>query len=435
MASHRGPYSFQTTDDGRLVARASGGGLASGLGPVLAESSGSWVAMAVTSEDRRAARGESCEVPSDASAEVSLNLVDVDEKLHSTFYTIACTETLWFLFHDLSPATMSSASWEAYKTVNSAMADAVHKTHGDTILLEDFHFLLVAKFLRDIGDTRPIAYFHHTPWPPLERWCQFAFADEVAAALDACSSIGFHASAWANNFLDAAPRLADRVVVTPIPPDVSSLAKTAAAADEWKNKLRAEASGRKILLRVDRIDPTKNLIRGFKAFGALLEREPALTDSVWFAAMGYPSRGNVGRYANYQSDCRAAVQSVHDKFGDEVLTWFESDDPKRSAAGMAIADAILVNPVCDGLNLVALECPSISEKGCAVALSTTAGAYQWIKDDVFGLDPLDIDSTASAVYASLQSRDTAARTAQIKKFATSRTASDWVKERLAVANR
>ncbi len=222
------------------------------------------------------------------------------------------------------------------------------------------------------------------------------------------------------------------------PDDIRATA-TSAACDEQYRRLDDALDGRRLLVRVDRMELSKNIVRGFHAFDLLLERRPDLRGRVTFLACCYPSRENVPAYARYRAEVEAAAASLNERWGD--ATWqpvqLETDDDyPRSVAALRRYDVLLVNPIRDGLNLVAKEGPLVNERGGQLVLSTEAGAWAELGTAAFGISPFDLVETAEAIGRALDESDEARtrRATELRRLVALRTPADWLEEQIAAAN-
>lgn len=437
------------------------------MAPVLSAHGGTWIAAAMGDHDKELAR----DFPDGRAEEgFSLRLLDLPHDAHSLHYDSVSNEYLWFLFHylfDVPHAPMFDSSfrraWEAYRHVNELYADAIVAAgRAQAVFVHDYHLILTGSFLRRRArPRRPVLYFHHTPWCEPEYFSLLpdGVRTEVLEGMLAYDVIGFHARRWADAFLRCCDRLlpgaavsADevawrrrrsRVIVAPVPLDNERLA--AEAADErtleWTARHDELRAGRKMLLRVDRIDLSKNPLRGFLAFEELLERRPELAAEVVFLALLYPSRLNVETYRRYFTECLGAVRRINERFDDKapaeggpIELHFE-DRYLRSLGAMRSCDALLVNPVFDGLNLVAKETAYVNERSSALVLSRNAGVFEELGDASIPINPFDIASTAEAIEKAIEmpdaERERAARALRRKAARSSPT--EWVGIHLAAA--
>jgi trehalose 6-phosphate synthase len=235
------------------------------------------------------------------------------------------------------------------------------------------------------------------------------------------------------------------VVVAPIPVDVDRLRTESKdeRVEGWMGQIDEMRAGRKLLLRVDRIDLSKNPLRGFLAFERLLESDRKLCNDVLFLALIYPSRLSVERYQRYYAECLAAVGRINERFASKVkadvgpIHMIFEDDYPRSLAAMRMADVLLVNPIFDGLNLVAKECPTINEHSAPVILSRNAGVFEEIGTATLAVNPFDVAETADAMREALQMAPDARekRAKRLRKLCAGPTPGDWLQERMTAADR
>lgn len=450
LVSNRGPASFAPGPDGRLQQRRTSGGLASGLASLGERGDCSWIASAFTDGDRM--------VAADGPVEVSgfrLRLLDPGAEVWEDYYDVVSNETLWFLHHGLFDHVRSPnfddrwrAAWDSYRRVNQQFADAVAETapDGATVLVQDYHLSLLGSALRSRRPDLRTVHFHHTP---------FCSADELSVApvdvaltlmeglagFDAC---GFHTRSWADRFTECARSHGVDVPATfvaPLSVDAEDLMVEAAspACAEAVARLDDLAAGRRLVTRVDRIELSKNLLRGFRAFDQLLEREPSWRTEVVFVACCYPSRQNVEAYARYRADVEAEVDRVNARWGDGSWTpiVLETDDDfPRSLAALRRNDVLVVNPVRDGLNLVAMEGAVVNERNGGLVLSRNAGSWAALCEVADGVNPFDISETASALDSALR-REQPGRIDQCQQrraLVLGRTPHDWLNDQLAAVS-
>lgn len=378
---------------------------------------------------------------------------------------------LWFLFHYLfdTPHTPTfdgnfAEAWDGYRRVNEMFAKGAIDADGDAVLVQDYHLMLVARAIRAQGGSRrPLIYFHHTPWcePDYFGLMPEYVRTELLDGMLAHDVVGFHSRRWAEAFLrccerfvpdatvgDGEVRLRERstrIVVAPVPVDAERL--TIEAGDpttrSWVESHDSMREGRKLLLRVDRIDLSKNPLRGFLAFEHLLHQRPELINEVLFLALLYPSRLSVERYKRYYSECLDVVRRINERYEREMkgsvgpVHLLFQDDFHRSLGAMKLFDALLVNPVFDGLNLVCKEAAVVNERSGSVILSRNAGAFEEIGESVIALDPFDVPATAAAIEhaLALPAHEREARAKRLKELATRTTPSGWLDAQLSAADR
>lgn len=462
VCSHRGPFEYRRVG-GNLEPRRGGGGLINAVTPVLERFGGTWIAAPMSPADREVAAAEPQGRDEDG---FHLRLLDLQRDAHEQHYDVVSNEHLWFLFHYLFDVASTpvfggafARAWEAYRTVNRAYAEAVASSRGDAVLVEDYHLMLVASALRERGYDGPMSYFHHTPWPEPDYLGLLPdpYRREMLTGLLDHDLVAFHCRRWADAFLrccerhvpeakrdgDAVhrPERTTTVAVTPVPLAEHRLAEEAAddRTRRWMQDIEEQRDGRTLVVRVDRIDLSKNPIRGYLAFEALLDRRPELAERVWFLALQYPSRSRVGRYRRYLGECLEVVQRVNDRYhhatpGEEGPIGFHfKDDFHQSLAAMRLHDAMLVNPVFDGLNLVAKEAALVSERDGVLILSRNAGVFEEIGEHALTVNPFDVQATADAIERAVEmdASERAERHRRLREASTRTTPEDWVRARVA----
>lgn len=454
IASNRGPVSYRR-EDGRLVARRGGGGLVSGLGPLLDEGRATWIAAALSDDDRAAAaEGRP------AADGLAVHLLPFGDDELRRYYDVVANETLWFTHHGLFDLTRTPAydldwrmSWEAYRRVNHRFADAVAEVapDGAAVLVQDYHLTLLAPVLRERRPDLRLVHFHHTPFagPDGLRVLPPGARTEMLTGLDAHHACGFHTEEWAGNYVQSRDRFLPgrgpteggaHTFHATLNSDAAALRATADSPDcaAALASLEELVGERRLLVRVDRMELSKNIVRGFEAFDRLLEHRPDLRGDVTFLACCYPSRLGVPAYARYRDEVEAAAARVNERWGGdgwnpvELLT---DDDYPRSVAALRRYDVLVVNPVRDGLNLVAKEGPMVNERHGQVVLSTEAGAFSELLGAADAVSPFDVEATATAMADALDrpEADRRSRAALLRRSAGARTPSDWLDDQLRAA--
>jgi len=454
VVSHRGPFGFAVDDDGSLRPTRGPGGLAATLHALTAAGrlrDATCISAAMSAGDRTAMQAES--LPDTGT---TVRFVDLDEREHRLHYEVVSNEVLWFLFHGIFdlPRTPTfgrafADAWDAYTNVNRAFADSVAEQArtGDVVLVQDYPLALVPGMLTTRRPDLRVAYFAHTPFcgPGGMRM----LPDQVAAEL--CGSLasvpcGFHTHRWADAY-DANARLVlgatapvAPTFVAPLGPDPQGLAAIAAspsvgaAADE----LDALVGDRALLFRSDRIDLTKNIARGFAAYDELLERHPEWRGRVVFVARLNRSREALPQYAAYRDETERVAARVNERWATpawQPLVVDTRDDFARTLAGFLRYDALLVNAIKDGLNLVAKEGPLVNERDGVLCLSPETGAWEELHDHVQRVHPYDVVQTAEALHAALSLRgpERQARATALRAACAARTPDDWLADMVAAA--
>jgi trehalose 6-phosphate synthase len=321
-----------------------------------------------------------------------------------------------------------------YYPVNEAVARAVARelhTSGEMtpVMFQDYHLYLAPKMVRELEPNACLLHFIHVPWPSLKDWSSVPidYVYAIYRGLVANDVIGFQTERDAGRFLDGARRFLPgatilrkpdeifwrgqrtQVRVYPIaitPGAVYESARSAEAQRQAGRILRGLGVGRsrKLILRVDRLEPTKNIVRGFQAYERLLEDHPDLKEKVTFLALLVPSREGLEEYQEYAEQVRGAIDQVNRRFGTKdwrpIEAIFGNDHP-RALACMEHYDVLLVNPLADGMNLVVKEGGLLNRRDGAIVLSISTGAYDQLHDGVLGIDPQDVDATSAALHKAL----------------------------------
>ncbi len=470
VVANRAPVSYERAVDGSRTARRGGGGLVTALGALLSRHDVTWVASAMTPEDRVAAseqRGSFVETTREGFA-YHLRLVAHEPVVYDRFYNVVANPTLWFLQHYLWPlgdapdlGPDAHEAWDrGYVVANEAFAAAVldelDEEPDAAVWFHDYQLYLAPRLVRERRPEVVTTHFVHIPWPEAGYWR--ALPDRWRRAIHdgllANDVVGFHTRRWRDAFLESCAELlgAD---VDPLGATVTYGGRTTVATahaigidTEEFERLRdepaivereQELAARRpelLVLRVDRTDPSKNVVRGFRAFGLLLERHRELHGRVGMLALLSPSRQDIPQYADYAAAVERAAREVNDRFGREGWTPIEldvADDFPRSVAGYKQFDVLLVNPVFDGLNLVSKEAPLVNRRDGVLVLSENAGAHEELAPWVLTVSPLDLVGQADALYDALtMAPDERRRRAEaIREHVQAHGAREWIAAQLA----
>jgi trehalose 6-phosphate synthase len=452
------------------VAGRGGGGVVTALGGLFAHHDVTWVASAMSEEDRAVAaeRGGSFLEETADGATYRLRLVTHDRETYHRFYNVVANPTLWFLQHYLwglgsAPSfdpLLHEAWTHGYAPVNEAFARAtleeLDREPDAAVLFHDYHLYLAPRLVREARPDVVTSHFVHIPWPEPDYWHALPRNVRVAVheGLLANDVVGFHTDRWRQAFLRSAERLlgahvdvsagtiehrgrATRVVARPIGVDAEEFTRL----QDDSGVLEREAALMKrrpeqLVVRVDRTDPSKNIVRGFHAFELLLERHPELHGRVGMIALLAPSRQDIAEYAEYAAAVEAAAQEVNERFGRDDWQPVEldiADDFFRSVAGYKQFDVLLVNAVFDGLNLVAKEAFLVNEHDGVLVLSENAGVHEEIGEWALTVNPLDVAGQAEALHAALtlEPAERRRRADAIRTYARTHDIREWIAAQLA----
>lgn len=435
VASNRGPVSYALAADGTLTSRRGGGGLVSGLSAIGAEANALWVCSALGDGDREAVRR--------GAGEPGVRMLDIDAGTHADAYNGIANSVLWFVHHMLYQTPLEPVfdaefrrQWGAYETYNRAFARALadEAAEGAPVVVQDYHLALVPGMLRELRPDLRIGHFSHTPWAPPEyfRMLPDDVAEQLLRGMLGADRLGFLTRRWADAFARCCADVlggtgSTRIGVYGLGADAEFLRRRAHEpdVDERLGVLREQiGAGRKAIVRVDRTELSKNIVRGLLAYGQLLADHPEWRERVVHVAFAYPSRQDLAVYREYTEEVARVAEVINSTYGVDgwtpVLLHVE-DDFARSLAAYRLADVALVNPIRDGMNLVAKEVPVVSEEGCVLVLSREAGAWEELREDAVSVNPYDVVGTAAALHEAL-SMGRAERAERTKRLAAAATA-------------
>jgi trehalose 6-phosphate synthase len=432
MVSNRGPVTYTRDERGRS-ARRGGGGLVTALTPLVSRHEVTWVANAMTDEDRAVAAesaGAFDETGRDGSP-YRLRLVAHDRADFDRFYNEFANPALWFLQHelwDLMDDPDLGAAWESYRRVNEAVAkavlDEVALESDAPIWFHDYQLYVAPGVVRLARPDAAMSQFVHIPWPDAHSWEVLPehMCRAIHEGLLANDVVGFHTGRWRANFLRSVAAVlgaavdADAgtveheggttlVTAHPISVDTAEFDDLVGSEAVCAQERDLEAFRReRLIVRAERTDPSKNIVRGFQAFALFLEAHPEAHGKVAMLALLDPSRQEIPQYAAYLEEIRAAAAAVNDRFerdGWQPVVLEVKDDFPRSVAAYKQYDVLFVNAVFDGLNLVAKEAPLVNGRDGVVVLSRNAGAYEELAPWVVAVDPFDVEGQAEALHAAL----------------------------------
>ncbi len=435
VVSNRGPVSFSVDEGGELSAVRGSGGLVTALAGALFESDATWLAAAGTDGDRAvAASGR----PIDLAPAGRASFIDVPEERYLGYYNGVSNRILWLLHHylfDLSYLPTWNAEtraiWDDYREVNRQFAQALDRESDrqPVYLIQDYHLSLVPRFLRELQPDALITHFTHTPFagPAYLKVLPAPLLEELLRGMLGADVLGFQAEAWAENFLlsvrdslsDARVDLRRRrvhvdgrtVLVRTYPVSLDPGPLRLTSRDPEVKRIRRELTRwrgeAKLLLRVDRFELSKNIPRGYMAFDSFLADHPEWHGRVRFLSLLPRSRAEIPEYETYAARSLEAADAINAKYGPdwipiEIRT---EENYHQAVAAYGMYDALIVNPIFDGMNLVAMEGPLVNKRHGAVILSHNAGAYARLGRHAIGVNPFDVAETAAAIHQALEMPD------------------------------
>ncbi len=455
VVSNRGPITFERDEDApaSLTAARGSGGLVTALAELGRHAPLTWVAASLTEGDRAAARSllDGRNGPQGTRVrelleqtlpgqDVRLVYVPLTDDVYDRHYRTFSNPFLWFVQHEMyanayAPnidAPLIDAWRNGYRVANVQLADAAieaaARSRRPVFLLQDYHLYLAAARIRDRLPDATILHFNHIPWPAESQWRLIpqAIRRAICEGLLACDVVGLQTDRYASHFLDSVASFVRdarvdkdgrnvvwrdrriRVRAYPISVDPDGLAAFAKsdAVEHALGRLRDRldrAGNPRVIVRADRIEPSKNALRGFLAFESLLERRPELRQEVRFIAVQAPTRTEIPEYAEYAAAVREAVARINGMADpDDQPIWIhDGSDYAMAIAALRLADVVLVNPIVDGMNLVAKEAVLVGERDPVLVLSETAGAAEQLAADAVSIAAADVIGTAAALERGL----------------------------------
>jgi trehalose 6-phosphate synthase len=467
LVSNRGPATFQREGD-ELKATRGGGGLVTALTGLVHHREAVWVASAMTEEDAEMSRqhdGASFDCELD-DVTYRIKLVESDDDAYDAFYNVVANPLLWFIQHylwDLSNAPdIRRQEIEAYENgyvqVNKDLANAVLGEVGDdgVVMLHDYHLYLAPKFIREARPDLFLHHFVHIPWTQPDAWRVLPadMREDIYEGILSNDIVAFHTRSYRRNFLLCCRELFDLEVdeeagivhfdgrevwvrAYPLPISADTFQRNAQRPevhDYEREILRRRREH--LILRVDRADLSKNVLRGFTAFDLFLEQHPEFLEQVTFIAHLIPSRQDVPEYAEYLERIEALVAVVNHRHGTTDWMPIElrlRENLEEAIAGYKHYDLLMVNAMFDGMNLIAKEGPLVNERNGVSLLSENTGAHEELADFSLSVNPFDVQDQADAIHRalSMSARERSWRAQGLKRIVTARDPGDWVDDQLA----
>jgi trehalose 6-phosphate synthase len=440
IAANWGPVVFERAEDGSLRFQPVVGGLVTALTSVCRHTDATWIACAQTEAD--AAWGEGDIPIRDSRRSIRAQFLSPEAAAYEGYSNVIANPLLWFLQHSMWDVprlpVINQATWRAweqgYVAVNRLYAEAIARrvravARPSLVWLQDHHVYLAPRFLRDAMRPRErptLLHFIHIPWPGPEYWRILppAMRQPILEGLCAVDVLGFQTAQDGLGFLRTCESHLPRASVRhrrgrvwyrnhathvrdfPISIDVGRLRQLAESPEvaAQRSDIEAMLGDQQLILRVDRSEPSKNIIRGFRAFEEMLELHPEHRGRVKFLAILIPSRPGVHQYPDYMDEVMGAAGRINAGYGDsqwEPVRVLVSDDYPRSIAALGRYDVLLVNAIADGMNLVAKEGPVVNQRDGVLILSEGAGARQQLGSAATVISPCDVYAAAQALHGAL----------------------------------
>jgi trehalose 6-phosphate synthase len=439
VAANRAPVTFSRETDGLRTARRGGGGLVTALRSLLTNQDVTWVASAMSPEDHTVALEAGTEALDETAGDGSpyrLRLVSHDPQAYDLYYNVVSNPVLWFAQHYLWGLVESPnidhglhLAWsEGYRAVNGAFASAVveelAREPEAAVFFHDYHLYVAPRLVRERIPDATMSHFVHIPWPQPDYWriLPESIRRTIHDGLLANDLVSFHTERWCRNFLRCCEDIlgaksdfsAGRVTyqgrtvlvhARPISVDPAEFAEVAGSESVFAEEARiVGARPERLIVRVDRTDPSKNIVRGFRAYELLLQEHPELHGRVGMLALLDPSRQDIPEYSEYLGAIQRAARVVNDRFRTEGWLPLEiriEDNFHQAVAAYKQYDVLLVNAIFDGMNLVAKEAPLVNTRDGVLVLSENAGAHDELGEWAVTVNPFDLSGQASALHEAL----------------------------------
>ena len=440
LVSNRGPVEHQMSGDGRPEARRGSGSVVTAFNSLAQKFEFTWVASAMGEGDRVVSEnGQGSHIKSPLPGhQINLRYVVTPRRVYHKYYNILCNPLLWFLQHYMwnppyNPNVDAAVhdAWESgYIPVNQAFANAVIAEaraleQAPIVIGHDYHLYLMPEFVRQGVPEAVIQHFVHIPWPTPQYWHMIPdyIIRRICESLCSTDLLGFQTIGDVRCFLDTVEEFVPDVAVDrtshtvarngrttsvkvyPISINVEAvqrIANTPRALD-YENRLSAD-TGDVTIVRIDRAEPNKNIVRGFRAYELMLTRYPELKGKVKFLAFLVPSRTHIRQYQRYMDEIQQVIQQINNNHGTDdwqPIVPFIENNYTQAIAGMKLYDVLLVNTIIEGMNLVAKEGPVVNNRDGVLVLSHSSGVYQQLADGAISVSPTDIEGTMEALHQAI----------------------------------
>lgn len=441
LASNRGPVEHYVAPDGRPEARRGSGGIVTALNSLAQTASFTWIASAMGEGDRLVAASHQEAVYKSPlpGHKIDLRYVVTPRRVYHKYYNVLCNPLLWFLQHYMwnppyNPNVDASVhdAWRGgYIPVNQAFAEEVVRQARSNelppvVIGHDYHLYLLPGMVREELPNSIIQHFVHIPWPTPRYWQMIPayMARQICSSLASADLVGFQTEQDRESFFDSVKTfvpdatvdrgagaihrgdMTSHARVYPLSINVAEVRRIANSprALEHEENLMAMRRGASTIVRIDRAEPNKNVVRGFRAFELLLNRFPDLQGKVNFLAFLVPSRTHIRQYQRYMDEIQQLVNQINERFGTEEwqpITTFMENNYTLAIAGMKQYDVLLVNSLIEGMNLVAKEGPVVNTRDGVLVLSETSGAYEQLREGALPVSPTDVEGTMEALHAAI----------------------------------
>ncbi|OSI60324.1 trehalose-6-phosphate synthase [Bradyrhizobium canariense] len=428
VVSNREPYIHNAMEAGRVVQRPASG-LVSALEPIMRACGGTWIAHGSGSADREAVdENDRIRVPEVAPA-YTLRRIWISEEEQDGYYYGFANEGLWPLCHIVFVRpTFRLTDWQMYRQINQRFADAVvaeAHTEDPVVLVQDYHFALAPRMIRERLPKATIITFWHIPWPNAETFGICPWRAEIIEGMLGSTIVGFHTQFHCNNFIEGVDRFVesriDREVQTVSLGGHETRVRAYPISIEWppreleklpppahcRSDVVAQfglAEGTRLIVGVERFDYTKGILDRMRAVDALLSRNLAWRDRLVFVQVAAPTRSKLSSYSKLQAEAEELAAEINGSYpGRQPVIHLIARhyEPAEVFRLFRAANACVVSSLHDGMNLVAKEFVSSREDNAGVLiLSSFTGASRELSEALI-VNPYDTEEMASAIELAL----------------------------------
>ena len=441
LATNRGPTEYHRDANGVLVATRANSGITTALNPLTNNENITWISSAMGEGDRLASnQGQNPRMRSQVqNHKIDLRFIVTSRRVYHKYYNVICNPLLWFLQHYMwnplyNPNVDSNIhdAWtNGYTEVNKSFAETIideawSEPEPPIIVSHDYHLYLLPKFIREQLPKSVIQHFIHLPWPTSRYWQMIPryMIHDILDSLCQTNLLGFQTFQDKQSFLETVNHylpdtqidwnnsaitykgLTCETKVYPMTINVPEIQRIATSprALAYEDQIRSTIRDSRLIVRVDRAEPNRNIVRGFRAYELLLDQHPELLEEIFFFAFLVPSRTHIRQYQRYMDEINEITNKINDQYGTD--TWkpiqvFLDNNYSQAIAGLKLYDVLLINTIIEGMNLVAKEGPIVNARDGFLVLSESCGAYPQLKDHVLAISPTDIHGTMEALFQGL----------------------------------
>lgn len=434
VVSNREPYIHSRKEGGEIQVQVPASGLVTALEPIMRACAGTWIAHGSGNADREVVdKNDRVAVPPDEPS-YHLRRVWLTEEEEKGYYYGFANEGLWPLCHIAhTRPTFRTDDFELYKKVNRLFADAVvkeAKTKNPVVLIQDYHFALLPRMIRDLLPDATIITFWHIPWPNSEAFGICPWREELLEGMLGSSILGFHTRFHCHNFLESVDRYLEsrieketmnvsfggettQVAAYPISIDwPPRKLKHVAKAEICRIRVRERHGflpSTRLAIGVDRLDYTKGILERFNGVERFLELHPEFRGKFCLIQIGAPTRSNILQYKQFVEQVNFEAKRINAKFvsteigmAPPILLLDRHHEPEEVFEYFRASDICLVTSLHDGMNLVAKEfIGARDDEDGVLILSQFAGASKELLESIV-VNPYDVDQCADAIYTALR---------------------------------